>query len=54
MQWCQRLDADYGVDPWDKRMDHVEDQIFNLHFVSAQTAECSSARFDNKESESYL
>jgi hypothetical protein len=35
MQWCQRLDADYGVDPWIWQSLHgPESKLFNDKLVS--------------------
>jgi hypothetical protein len=36
MQWCQRLDADYGVDPW-QLSTHQNSQRFLL-FHEKQTS----------------
>ena len=34
MQWCQRLDADYGVDPWIWQSLHGPSFISAPNFVS--------------------
>jgi hypothetical protein len=38
MQWCQRLDADYGVDPWIwQSLDMVHVEIFKTGLVESDS-----------------